>query len=222
LLGVAEPDAVYGLALVFEFEGQVVLPFQQTLHLLDLQTIGQRGAPLSADFAPLFNVCADARFGRYDPLIDTAYNIRMIVLDTNVLVAALRSRTGWSRRMLTQVLNAQLQAGVSVPLFIEYEAVLQRAEQRAAFGLNRAEVDAFLAGLASVLQPIDISFLWRPQLKDPADEMVLEAAVNGQCTHLVTWNLRDFAHATPRFNLKLSTPAEYCQTQLPGKPQQEQ
>jgi putative PIN family toxin of toxin-antitoxin system len=145
----------------------------------------------------------------------------MIILDTNVLVAALQSRTGWSRKMLTQVLRAELVAGVSVPLFIEYEAVLQRAEQRAAFGLDTAEVDAFLAGLASVLKPIDISFLWRPQLKDPADEMVLEAAVNGQCTHLVTWNLRDFAQAAPRFKLKLMTPSEYYQTQVPAKPQKE-
>ena len=142
-------------------------------------------------------------------------------MDTNVLVTALRSRTGWSRKMLTQVLRAELVAGVSVPLFIEYEAVLQRAEQHAAFGLDAAEVDAFLAGLASVLKPIDISFLWRPQLKDPADEMVLEAAVNGQCTHLVTWNLRDFAQAVPRFNLKLITPPEYYQTQVPAKPKQE-
>jgi putative PIN family toxin of toxin-antitoxin system len=142
----------------------------------------------------------------------------MIILDTNVLVAALRSRTGWSRKMLTQVLRSELVAGVSVPLFIEYEAVLQRAEQRAAFGLSGAEVDAFLAGLASVLHPIDISFLWRPQLKDPADEMVLEAAVNGQCSHLVTWNRRDFAQAAPRFNLHLTTPADYYSSQTPTQP----
>ena len=145
----------------------------------------------------------------------------MIIMDANVLVAALRSRTGWSRKMLTQVLRLELTAGVSVPLFIEYEAVLQRQEQRAAFGLEADEVDAFLAGLANVLKPIDISFLWRPQLKDPADEMVLEAAVNGQCTHLVTWNLRDFAQAAPRFNLKLVIPFEYDQSHLPAETKQE-
>jgi putative PIN family toxin of toxin-antitoxin system len=141
----------------------------------------------------------------------------MIIMDTNVLVAALRSRTGWSRKMLAQVLRSELVAGVSVPLFIEYESILQRAEQRAAFGLSVQEVDAFLAGLASVLRPIDISFLWRPQLKDPADEMVLEAAVNGQCSHLVTWNLRDFAQAAPRFNLRLTTPADYYSAHPPSQ-----
>jgi hypothetical protein len=50
--------------------------------------------------------------------------------------------------------------------------------------------------------------------------MVQEAAVNGQCTHLVTWNLRDFGQAAPRFNLKLTTPPEYYQTQVSAKPQQ--
>lgn len=99
----------------------------------------------------------------------------------------------------------------------DHESILQRAEQRAAFGLSVQEVDAFLAGLASVLRPIDISFLWRPQLKDPADEMVLEAAVNGQCSHLVTWNLRDFAQAAPRFNLRLTTPADHYSAHLPSQ-----
>jgi putative PIN family toxin of toxin-antitoxin system len=133
----------------------------------------------------------------------------MIVLDTNVLVAALRSRTGMSRRILTEVLQERLSAGVSVSLFMEYEDVLQRPEQRAAFGLTTSQVDEFLAGLAAVLNPIDISFLWRPQLKDPCDEMVLEAAVNGRCTHILTWNVRDFLPAVQRFNLLCVTPRSY-------------
>jgi putative PIN family toxin of toxin-antitoxin system len=141
----------------------------------------------------------------------------MIILDTNVLVAALRSRTGLSRRLLVQVLQSEVVAGVSVPLFMEYEAVLQRSEQLLAFGLCSAEVNEFLTGLAGVLRPIDISFLWRPQLKDPADEMVLEAAVNGQCSHIVTWNVRDFAQAVPRFNLRCLTPADYYASKQPKR-----
>jgi putative PIN family toxin of toxin-antitoxin system len=141
----------------------------------------------------------------------------MIILDTNVLVAALRSRGGMSRRMLVQVLQSELLAGVSVPLFLEYEAVLQREEQLQAFGLTRDEMNEFLTGLAGVLKPIDISFLWRPQLKDPADEMVLEAAINGQCSHIVTWNVRDFAQAVPRFNLQCVTPADYYAGKQPKR-----
>jgi putative PIN family toxin of toxin-antitoxin system len=136
----------------------------------------------------------------------------MIILDTNVLVSALRSRTGWSRRLMIEVLMGNIDAGVSVPLFIEYEDVLKRSENLAAFGLTPDEIDGFLTGLAGVLAPIDISFLWRPQMKDPADEMVLEAAVNGRCTHLVTWNLRDFAQAVRKFDLKCVAPPDYCQS----------
>jgi predicted nucleic acid-binding protein len=101
-------------------------------------------------------------------------------------------------------------AGVSVPLFIEYEAVLQRPENREIFGLTGVEIDEFLTGLASVLRPIDISYLWRPQLKDPADEMVLEAAINGGCSHIITWNIRDFANGVKRFNVQCVTPPEFC------------
>jgi predicted nucleic acid-binding protein len=114
-------------------------------------------------------------------------------------------------------LKSEVVVGVSVPLFMEYEAVLQRSEQLAVFGLTSAEVNEFLTGLAGVLRPIDISFLWRPQLKDPADEMVLEAAVNGQCSHIVTWNVRDFAQAVPRFNLQCVNPADYYASKQPKR-----
>ena len=139
----------------------------------------------------------------------------MLILDTNVLVAALRSKQGASRQLLVNVLSGRISAGVSVPLFLEYESVLKRPEQLQAFSLRATEIDEFLSGLATMLKPIDISFLWRPQLKDPADEMVLEAAVNGRCSHLVTWNLRDFAQVSQRFNVVCCTPAEYISSAEP-------
>jgi putative PIN family toxin of toxin-antitoxin system len=134
----------------------------------------------------------------------------MIVLDTNVLVSALRSSKGYSRLIVQDVLTGQLQMGVSVPLFLEYEAVLTRADQLEAFGLSATEVTDFLDGLASVMQPVDLSFLWRPQLRDPADEMVLETAVNGAASHLLTWNTRDFLPAVQQFDLQLQTPEQFC------------
>ena len=102
----------------------------------------------------------------------------MLILDTNVLVAALRSRTGQSRVLLKQILERKRIAGVSVPLFLEYEAVLLRPENLKSFGLTSHQVTEFLDGLAGCLKPIDVTYLWRPQLRDTADEMVLEAAVN--------------------------------------------
>lgn len=67
-------------------------------------------------------------------------------------------------------------------------------------------------GLAGRLSPIDISFLWRPQLRDPCDEMVLEAAANGSASHLITWNTRDFLPAAPRFGIRVETPTEFLHT----------
>ena len=140
----------------------------------------------------------------------------MLVVDTNVFVSALRSSSGYSRLLVQDTLSGKQQIGVSTPLFVEYEAVLTRPEQLAAFGLNRQEVIEFLDGLANVLLPVDLSFLWRPQLRDPADEMVLETAINGNATHLITWNTRDFLPAIKQFGVKLQTPAEFYKQQHPS------
>jgi putative PIN family toxin of toxin-antitoxin system len=135
----------------------------------------------------------------------------MIVLDTNILVAALRSRTGSSRFLLRHVLDGKCDAGVSVPLFLEYESVLSRPENLRDFRLSPQDILDFVDGLANVLHPIDINYLWRPQLRDPCDEMVLEAAVNGSASHLITWNIRDFLPAARRFELRIQTPALFLE-----------
>jgi predicted nucleic acid-binding protein len=96
----------------------------------------------------------------------------------------------------------------SVPLFVEYEAVLTRKEHREAAGLNEREVGAVLDGLAALVEPVETFFLWRPQLRDENDEMVFEAAVNGRADALVTYNDRHFAPAAARFGLRLAKPAQ--------------
>lgn len=93
-------------------------------------------------------------------------------------------------------------------LFLEYEAVLKRSEQRAAHDLSLTEIDQFLAALASACRPVEVSFQWRPQLSDPNDELVLEAAINGRADALVTHNVRDFATAAARFGLRVMRPGE--------------
>jgi putative PIN family toxin of toxin-antitoxin system len=130
-----------------------------------------------------------------------------VVLDTNVLIAGLRSKSGPSRIWLKAALKREVQTIASVPLFLEYEAVLKRPEHLLATGLLKAElVDEFLAGFAGVVTPVEASYLWRPQLTDPADEMVLEAAVNGRADWIVTYNVRDFAVATRRFKINVGGP----------------
>jgi putative PIN family toxin of toxin-antitoxin system len=131
-----------------------------------------------------------------------------IVLDTSVLVAGLRSRNGASNAILELVADGRLTPLASPPLFLEYEDVLKRTEQRQVHGLSLAEVDRFLAALASAVDPVEIHFGWRPQLRDPGDEMVLETAINGRAEALVTHNVTDFIGAAPRFKLLVLRPAE--------------
>lgn len=130
------------------------------------------------------------------------------MLDSSVVVSAFRSRLGASNRLLRLADEGRIVPLVTPALFIEYEAVLKRPEQRAVSGLSPAEVDAALAALALLAEPVAVRFAWRPQLPDADDEMVLEAAVNGRADALVTHNLADFAVAAPRFGLALLRPGE--------------
>lgn len=130
-----------------------------------------------------------------------------VVLDTSVLVAALRSQLGASNRVLALVAQRRCIPLVTTAVFLEYEAVLMRPEQRLATDMNEQEVEGFLAALASAAEPVELNFLWRPQLRDPADELMLEAAVNGNADALVTHNVRDFMPVTQTFGLKVLTPA---------------
>jgi putative PIN family toxin of toxin-antitoxin system len=131
-----------------------------------------------------------------------------VVLDTNVLIAALRSDRGASRVLLTEALEGRFTLLASVPLMLEYEAVATRAEHLEAAGLSEADVHAVLDALAAVIEPVRLAFLWRPLLHDGDDDMVLETAVNGQADLLVTVNRRDFEPAVGMFGLKVVSPAE--------------
>lgn len=131
-----------------------------------------------------------------------------IVLDTSVLVAGLRSRNGAANAVLGFVAQRRLVPLGTVALFLEYEDVLQRPEQREAMGLTAEQVDRFLTALASAMEPVETHFSWRPQLADPDDEMVLEAAVNGHADALVTHNIRHFADAGLRFALPVLRPGD--------------
>lgn len=116
-----------------------------------------------------------------------------VVLDTDVVVAGLRSTRGASRRWLRAVLRRQAELVLSVPLVVQYEAVLLRPRTLAAIRLDTTEVARFLDGLCTLALQVEIAFLWRPTLRDPEDEMVLEAAIHGRVDRLLTFNLRDFA-----------------------------
>ena len=92
---------------------------------------------------------------------------------------------------------------------VEYEAVLTRQEHLDASGLSAPEMNEILDALAKVAVPVPLRFLWRPRLKDPADEMVLETAVNGRAERLVTFNLRHLATPAREFGIRAMTPGEF-------------
>jgi predicted nucleic acid-binding protein len=91
---------------------------------------------------------------------------------------------------------------------LEYEDVLKHPDQRIAHGLTLEMVDEFLAEVAALVERVKVRFLWRPQVRDPSDEMVLEAAINGRADALVTYNIRDLAVASERFAVLVLRPPE--------------
>lgn len=130
-----------------------------------------------------------------------------VVLDTNVIVAGVSSNQGASYQLLKEIPGQSFTMLVSVPLFVEYEATLKRLEICKAHGLSHHDVDILLQVWAKVCEPVSLHFLWRPQLRDPGDEMVLETAINGGAQAIVTFNTTDFRQACPRFGVDLWTPA---------------
>jgi putative PIN family toxin of toxin-antitoxin system len=129
-------------------------------------------------------------------------------LDTDVVVAGLRSSTGASRRLLELLDDKRFGAVANVSMMLEYEAVLKEPDHLQAAGLTAEEVDLFLDSLALLVIPVPSFYLWRPALYDPADEHVLEAAINGQADAVVTFNTRHFTQAASRFGIELLRPGE--------------
>lgn len=134
--------------------------------------------------------------------------MRRLVLDTSVVATGFRSRSGASYALLNRVAAGSLVPLLTTALFLQYEDVLKRPEQLRASGLTLAQVDHGLAALALKAEPVKVHYLWRPQLPDPGDELVLEAALNGQADALVTYDFRHFARAAARFSLRIARPVD--------------
>lgn len=129
--------------------------------------------------------------------------VPMIVLDSNVLVAALRSSRGASFALLSLVGTDAFEIAVSVPVILEYEEVLLRES-----GRSPSVVGDVIDYVCSVAKHQSIFFLWRPRLPDPDDEMLLELAVAAGCDAIVTHNTRDFGPAD-EFGLRVLSPAVF-------------
>lgn len=131
-----------------------------------------------------------------------------IVIDTNVLVAAFRSQLGASYRLLSLIGTGHFKIHLSVPLFLEYEDVIKRMVGQDNFGLTAKDIDDILDYLCAQSNCQKVYYLWRPCLKDPKDDMVVELAVAAQCQYIVTFNLRDFK-GCKQFGLTAIKPSEF-------------
>ncbi len=132
-------------------------------------------------------------------------------MDTDTVVAAMRSPGGASAALLRAARADQAILLATVPLCIEYESVCSRPEHIAAAGFSAAESTVFLDATIGLVEPVHAWFLWRPQLRDPGDEMVLEAAVNGRAEAIATFNRRDFLPGSERFGVEVLLPAQAIQ-----------
>ena len=140
-----------------------------------------------------------------------------VVIDTDVLVAAVRSDRGASRVLLTAALERRYRVLASVPLMLQYESVVTRSEHLVAAGISEADVQVLLDAIALVATPVRISYLWRPILADPDDDLVLETAVNGSAEVVITFNRRHFEPAAASFGIEIVSPAEATR-RLEGRP----
>jgi putative PIN family toxin of toxin-antitoxin system len=131
-----------------------------------------------------------------------------LVLDTDVIVAAFRSPDGASAELLRLARQREFAMAISVTLLLEYESVICRPEHLAAAAQTANDAQVLIDAIADLAEKVDIDFIWRPQTRDPADEMVLETAINGQADAIVTYNRRDFGEAPARFGIGCWLPAE--------------
>lgn len=133
-------------------------------------------------------------------------NPLQIVLDTNVIYAALRSKRGASYQLLSLLDTDKFEINLSVPLVIEYEDVLKRKQDTLVF--SSARIEKFVDYLCIVGNWYEVYFLWRPILNDPEDDMLLELAVKANCQYIVTYNKRDF-QSVDKFGIQLANAKEF-------------
>ena len=129
-----------------------------------------------------------------------------IVLDTNVLFAALKSRRGASYKLISLLPTRRFSMAISVPLVIEYEDVLRRG--RLSDSITEKDISNFIDFFCYIGDQQEIFFLWRPFLPDPSDDLVLEVAVAGGCDAIITYNKRHFKNVE-KFGLRILDPKEF-------------
>ena len=132
-----------------------------------------------------------------------------VIFDTNVLAAALRSNRGASFALISMLPSPKFELAVSIPLYLEYLDVLMRSEIKPP-SISNADVLSFVRKMVSYCHKQSIYFRWRPWLKDPNDDMILELAIASQSSHIVTFNLKDFGNIE-LFGIEAVSPSDFLE-----------
>lgn len=131
-----------------------------------------------------------------------------IVVDTNVLIAGLRSKQGASYKFLTLLNDRRWQLNISIALIFEYEEVLTRNME--SLGLNQQKIDILLDGLCTIANHREIFYLWRPLASEPGDDFLLELEIESQADFIITYNRKDLEQAT-QFGIQIITPKAFLE-----------
>jgi putative PIN family toxin of toxin-antitoxin system len=129
-----------------------------------------------------------------------------IVIDTNIFISALRNNTGASFFLIDAIGKSEFETNISVPLIMEYESVAKRLLHQT--GITTSDLNDILDYICCVSNKHKINYLWRPFLKDPKDDLVLELAVKAQSRYIITFNKKDFKNIS-KFGIKAVTPLEF-------------
>jgi len=135
--------------------------------------------------------------------------ILRVVFDTNILAAVSRSKRGASYALISMLPSPKFELAVSIPLYLEYLDVLMRPEIKPN-GVSNAEVLSFVRKILDYSHKQSIYFRWRPWLKDPNDDMILELAIASQSSYIVTFNLKDFENIAP-FGIEAISPSDFLE-----------
>ncbi len=129
-----------------------------------------------------------------------------IIVDTNVILSGLKSRNGYSFKLLELIPANKFRMHISVPLILEYEAILMKFKND--IGFSKEDISDFLDYICLQGKKTKIFYLWRPVLKDPFDDHILEVAVGSNSNKIITYNKKDFQNALD-FGIEILTPQEY-------------
>lgn len=133
---------------------------------------------------------------------------KLIVIDTNVILSGLRSNKGKSFELLSMIGGEFFDFAISVPLILEYEAILKNHLDKNIF--SDSDIENFIDYVCKVGIKTKIFYLWRPYLKDSFDDQVLELAINANAQSIITFNKKDFLKAES-LGIKIQNPKEFLE-----------